>query len=149
MPVEVQSKPVSISNSCMDERYKKYQDLPMYVRLVEYLQKGLLALEGINCNQKCQLIWKAQYYFLSPATNISMLRYREQNRALGIYPVDEEIPRFFNTAYEDHGYYAAQLCLNFLVDRVYWPIRVKNVYSWYGSCYSCQLKAYKPIRMKM
>lgn len=58
IPIEVQSKPVSILDSQIDKKYKKYQDLLMYLGLVEYLQKGLPALEGLNCNQKRQLIRK-------------------------------------------------------------------------------------------
>lgn len=92
IPVEVQSKPVSILDSRIDERYKKYQDSSMYSGLVEYLQKRLPALERLNRNQKRQLVRKAQHYSLSPATDIPMLRYREQNGALSICLVDEEIP---------------------------------------------------------
>ena len=119
IPVEVQSKPVSILDSRIDERYKKYQDLSMDSGLVEYLQKGLPALEGLNRNQKRQLVWKAQRYSLSEATDIPMLRYREHNGALSICLVDEEIPRFLNAVHEDHGHYTAQLCLNFLMGRAY------------------------------
>ncbi len=57
--VEVQSKPVSILDSRIDERYKKYQDSPMYLGLVKHLQKRLSALEGLNRNQKRQLVRKA------------------------------------------------------------------------------------------
>lgn len=65
-----------------------------------------------------------------------MLRY-EDNRAQSIYLIEEKILWFFNVAHKDHGHYAAQLCLSFLVGRAYWPIRVKDVYAWYRSCHAC------------
>ncbi len=92
IPVKVQSKPVSILDSRIDERYMKYQDSPIYSVLVEYLQKRLPALEGLNCNQKRQFVWKVQCYSLSETSNIPILRYSEHNRALSICLVDEEIP---------------------------------------------------------
>lgn len=50
--IKVQSKPDSIFDLRIDERYKNYPDLPIYLGLVEYLQKGLPALKGLNHNQK-------------------------------------------------------------------------------------------------
>ena len=132
--VEVESKPHSILDTRIDERFKKYQDSPMYTGLIEYLQNGISALEGLNRNQRRQLVRKAVRYTLSPATDIPMLRYEEHNGARSICLIEEEIPRFLNAAHEDHGHYAAQLCLSFLVGRAYWPTRVKDVYAWCGVC---------------
>ena len=50
-----------------------------------------------------------------------MLRYEEHNKAQSICLVEEEIPRFLSAAHKDHGHYAAQLCLSFLVGWAYWP----------------------------
>lgn len=149
IPIEVESKPLCILDTRIDERYKKYQDSPMYPGLIEYLQNGISALEGMNRNQRRQLVRKARRYTLSPATDIPMLRYEEHNGAQSICLVEEEIPRFLSAAHEDHGHYAAQLCLSFLVGRAYCPTRVKDVYAWCGSCHACQLKAHKPIKTRM
>lgn len=46
--IEVSSKLVSILDSQIDKKYKKYQDLPIDLGLVEYLQKGLPALKRLN-----------------------------------------------------------------------------------------------------
>lgn len=56
IPIQIQSTPVSILDSRIDKRYKKYQDLLMFLVLVKYFQKGLPALQRLNCNQKWQLI---------------------------------------------------------------------------------------------
>lgn len=62
IPIQIQSKPVSILDSRIDKRYQKYQDLLMFLVLVKYFQKGLPALQELNYNQKWQLIWKTQCY---------------------------------------------------------------------------------------
>lgn len=50
--IEVESKPLSILDTRIDERYKKYQDSPRYTGLIEYLQNGMSALEELNRNQR-------------------------------------------------------------------------------------------------
>lgn len=60
LPIEVESKPLSILDTLTDERYKKSQDSPMYCGMIEYLQNGIPALEGLNRNQRRQLVRKAR-----------------------------------------------------------------------------------------
>ena len=75
--------------------------------------------------------------------------YKETTGALSICLTEAEIPRYLHAAHEDHRYYTAALTLDFLIGRVYWPTRVKDVQAWYRNCYSCQLRAKKPIKMSM
>lgn len=80
-------------------------------------------------SQRRQLVKKSQRYTLLDPTYIPMLQYRENNGSKSICLVEDEITRFLSAAHEDHGHFAAQLCLGFVVGRVYWPNRVKGVYA--------------------
>ena len=75
IPIQIESKPVQIWSTPIDERYQKYCESPMYRNLVEYLRWGPPALEGMNPNQRRQLVRKSQRYTLSDLTDIPMLHY--------------------------------------------------------------------------
>lgn len=50
--IQIESKPVQILSTPINERYQKYCESPMYRNLVEYLRYGPPALEGMNRNQR-------------------------------------------------------------------------------------------------
>lgn len=54
--------------------------------------------------------------------------------------------QFLAAAHENHGHLAAELSLDFLIGRAYWPTRVSDLKRWCGSCHACQLKSKRPIK---
>ena len=78
-----------------------------------------------------------------------MLKFREKNGIWSPCILEDKIIRFLSAAHEDHGHFGADLCLNYLIGRAYWPTRVKDVYAWCRSCHSCQAKMKKPIKARI
>ena len=58
----------------------------------------------------------------------------------------KKVKSYLKTTHEDHDHFAAILTLNFLIERTYWFIRVKNVKKWCKSCHVCQIRLKKSIR---
>ena len=56
------------------------------------------------------------------------------------------VPQHLAAAHENHGHFAAELSLDFLIGRAYWPTRVSDLRQWCGSCHACQLTAKKRIK---
>lgn len=54
-------------------------------------------------------------------------RYEEGTTATSTCITEEEITKFLQTTHEDRKHYVAALTLGFLIGRVYWPTRIKNV----------------------
>ena len=137
--------PVSIvSNSNLG----KYQHSPMYHQLIEYLQGGEAKMEEMKVpkNRRRAVRYKAKSFRLPSHSERKHLRYIETTGASSICIIEEEIPRFLRAAHEDHGHYAAALTLDYLMGRVYWPTRTKDVHTWCASCHSCQSRLRKPIK---
>lgn len=63
--------------------------------------------------------------------------------------LEDKVSRFVSVAHENHNHFAADLCLNYLIGRAYWPTRIKDVYAWCRLCHSCQAKMKKPIRAQI
>jgi len=140
------TSPIGILASTGDSRIDKYRTSPMYERLVEFLQKGIFALEGLDRNRRRQIIRKSKRFILTSTPEIPALKYEENNGSFSLCIIESEVPRFLKAAHEDHGHYAAALTLDFLIGRAYWPNRVKDVYNWCQSCHACQMKAHRPIK---
>ncbi len=138
--------PIGILASTGDARIDEYRMSPMYEKIVEFLQKGIFALEGLDRNRRRQIIRKSKRFVLTTIPEIPALKYEENNGSFSLCIIEAEVPRFLKAAHEDHGHYAAALTLDFLIGRAYWPNRVKDVYSWCQTCHACQMKAHKPIK---
>lgn len=93
----------------------------------DYLERGPLSLEGLPRNRQRQIVRKAKKYRLSSPNEVPNLRYLENNGSFSLCIVESEIEKFLSMPHEDHGHYSLELSLSFLVGRVYWPSRVKDV----------------------
>lgn len=140
------TSPIGILAATGNSRIDKYRSSPMYKRVVKYLQKGIFALEGLDRNRRRQIIRKIKKFDFTSISNISALKYEENNESFSLCIIESEVPRFLKAAHEDHGHYAAALTLDFLIGRAYWPNRVKDVYNWCQFCHACQMKAHKLIK---
>jgi hypothetical protein len=127
---------------------EKYRRSPMYHQLVDYLEGGeeKLAKAEVPQNRRRALRHKAKSFRLPYPSESKHLRYIETTGADSICIVEEQIPQFLKAAHEDHGHYAAALTLDYLIGRVYWPTRTRDVHKWCASCHSCQSRLKKPIR---
>lgn len=148
--LHAQSHPLQILESIpQSSRHQKYKESPLYANVINHLEKGILSLEGLDRNRRRQIIRKAKRYVLSKDGNVPSLCYRESNEALSLCILDSEIERFLAAAHENHGHFAAELSLDFLIGRAYWPTRVSDLERWCGSCHAChacQLKSKRPIK---
>lgn len=121
----------------------------MYKDVICFLQDGLELLQNLSSNKRRQILKKARNYSLSNNQDPSMLKFQEKNGVWSPCILEGEVTRFFSAAHENHGHFKADLCLNYLIGRAYWPTRVKDVYAWYRSCHSCQAKMKKPIKAQI
>ena len=135
----------------MEDRMAKYMASPMYDQLIEYMRGGEAAMDKMELprNRRRYLRFAAKSYRLPEAHETQVLRYKETTGAESICLTEVEIPRYLNAAHEDHGHHAAALTLDFLMGRAYWPTRVKDVNKWCQSCYACQLRSKKPIKLSV
>lgn len=78
------TSPIGILAPTGDSRTEKYQTSPMYERLVEFLQKGVFALEGLDRNRRRHIIRKSKRYMLTRTQKIPALRYKENNGSLSL-----------------------------------------------------------------
>ena len=83
---------------------------------------------------------------MSKEGNVLSLFYRENNRVLSLCILDSKIEQFLTASHENHGHFAAELSLDFLIGRAYWPTCVSDLKRWCGSYHACQLKSKRPIK---
>lgn len=124
----------------------------MYSELIEYLQQGLSVLEGTKSQSKASINPKSSTLFpLSPATDnfhVKVQREKWGSKYFSSRRRDSSISQRPRMKITD---ITPLSCVS-----ISWQVkltglqRVKDVYSWYGSCHSCvNLKAHKPIRARM
>lgn len=112
--LQAQSRPLQIvKDISKSSRHQKYRESPLYADVVNYLKGGVPNLEGLDRNQRRQIIQKAKRYVLSKDGDIPSLCYHENNGALSICILDSEIKQFLAAAHENHGHFAAELSLDF------------------------------------
>ena len=130
----------------MPDRATKYRESPMYHQLMEYLERGeaWLTDAGVSRSRRKALRNQAKFFQQDPDTKL--LYFIETNGRRSICLVESEVQRFLKAAHEDHGHFASSLTLDYLIGRVYWPTRVKDVEAWVRSCHSCQTRLKKPIK---
>ncbi len=110
---------IDILISTENSRIDKYRSSFMYERLVEFLQKRVFALEGLDRNRRRQIIRKSKKFILTSTSKISALKYEENNESFSLCIIESEVLRFLKATHENHDHYAAALTLNFLIGRAY------------------------------
>ena len=131
------------------DRLAKYRESLWYQDIVNILQQGPDALSKLPRNRRRHIIFQSKRYRLPEIHETAVLRYKEITGVESICMLEEEVPKMLRASHEDHGHYSAQLTMDFLIGRAYWPTRVSDVHDWCKSCHACQITKKKPIRAEV
>ena len=135
-------------NYLTEKNLKKYKSFFMYHQLIEYLIKNekIIIEMKLFKNRKRILKHLTKNYKLFFSSEIKHLKYIERNEAFNICIIEKKVKSYLKTTHENHDHFATILTLNFLIERIYWFTRIKNVKKWCKSCHVCQARLTKSIR---
>ena len=135
-----------ISLDPMENRLTKYRESPMYSQLMEYFEGGEDRLRELKMHRSRIKAIKNQAKNVHLCFDTKLLYFTETNGRRSICLVESEVDRFLRTVHENHGHFSQSLTLDYLIGRVYWTTRVKDVEAWVRSCPACQSRLKKPIQ---
>ena len=120
------------------EIWRVWEDSEWYGELTRLLLRGDFAGRNMGTYERRRIRLWSRRFMLFDGRRRKGLFYTENDGRLSLCILTEDVILTLEAYHDCHGHFAGRLLIQFLLDKVYWPSRVKDCHYYTRTCEDCQ-----------